>query len=485
MSLSFKEVNGFFLMSVFNVIFIVLDATFFPNKHQMFDPDIFVYIFGFFGFFLLFFDKIKVQKVHFRSFVYMLLFLRILFIAIRSILILSHYYFDVVSDEPVWLRYILAFLNLGRLSNLDPYGSPPLLTYIGFACYFTFMKYLSNIWSEIVCSIIWTVVEVVVLWLIRGCAQLYQKTRSNGEDHDSAFDERLNYSLLLFAFSFFNILFLTVESFYDILPTVLGVAGFYFFLKERHGLSALFLTLGTLLKIYPGVWLFIVLVFLLRKRQFRLVFKYLVVACVTTFVAFEPLFALYGQNWLGGFFIFLDQFAGLNQIYISRLILAQTILFNAFFSPWFVFIVAAIAFPLIFVVVFFGKKGIGPNTFAFALCVILLFMPWLDQRYMIWVLPFICIDTLLSMKQFKAWLLILFFSTFLFVFFYQFNADFSYSLTLTNIGTSNNLFVVYVYMATGQLLLYVVVLIPIYLEVTRQFDIKIPLLLKRARVSAQ
>ena len=209
--------------------------------------------------------------------------------------------------------------------------------------------------------------------------------------------------------------------------------------------------------------------FLLSKRQFKLVFKYLVVACVTTFVVFEPLFALYGQNWLGGFFIFLDQFAGINRTYISNLFLAQTIFFNAFFSPWFVFIVAAIAFPLIFVVVFFGKKGIGPNTFAFALCVILLFMPWLDQRYMIWVLPFVCIDVFLSMKQFKAWLLILFFSTFLFVFFFQFYPDYGYSLTLTNIGSSNNLFVVGLYDLTGQVLLYVVICLPIYLEIARQF----------------
>ena len=188
MPLSFKEVNGFFLMSAFNVIFIILDATIFTNKLQMFDPGIFVYIFGFFGFFILFFDKINVKKVRFRSFVYLLLFLRFLFIAIRSILILHGSYFLAYTDEPIWLEYIVVILNPGLGLNIDQYGVPPVLVLWLLACYFTFMKYLPYFWNEIIFSIIWTIVEVAVLWLIRGCAQLYRKTRSNGENHDPDFE---------------------------------------------------------------------------------------------------------------------------------------------------------------------------------------------------------------------------------------------------------------------------------------------------------
>lgn len=77
---------------------------------------------------------------------------------------------------------------------------------------------------------------------------------------------------------------------YDVIPTSFLLLAVYFLLEERYSYSALFTTLGFLTKWFPIILAPFVIVYLLRKRMFRNVLKYLGISCAISIIIFLPFF---------------------------------------------------------------------------------------------------------------------------------------------------------------------------------------------------
>ncbi|MHA1847569.1 MAG: glycosyltransferase 87 family protein [Promethearchaeota archaeon] len=473
MKINILEINKIYLLSVFNLVFILLSIVFFPNKEELFTPNMFVNIFGFFGFFIIFHDRIKVSHLSLKKLLMVGFLVRMAFIKLRIVFFALKYNYTVISDVEVyelWARSVISPVPFPYNWYDYRFGEMPMLYLYLLLHLALHMSSLPVFWNQVMFGLTNLVLEIGILIMIYKIGQIIIKeqvevTRGN---QDIFLDRK---SLLrrsfLYSISFISIYYFNIKGYYDPFPIFLSVIGVYFFKKKRYFLSALFLTLSTLTKLYAGFFLYAIILFYLKRKRIKVLLIYAATFIVVTIISFEILFLFIHYDPILGYFKILNDFINMLEYFGSGIRLNQSLLLLIYKSPVYYLILAA-AFLLITFIVLKARR-LEMSTFSAVLAIVIMIMPWIDQRYELWIMPFLTVAYFGSKKIFKFNYFILFLSIFFMLFFEQLKWDYGFPLLITDGFSIYNV----LYLIFGQSLFYISLLIIVMNELNFAHDNKI------------
>ncbi|MHA1794563.1 MAG: hypothetical protein ACTSUK_00495 [Promethearchaeota archaeon] len=476
MKLTFKEFNMVYVVGAFNAVFLTLGIVLFPDPQHYFSPHVFGVMFGFYGFLLIFIDKFNLKGINFRSCAYLTVLFRLAFINLRLILYLYGDYYNVIGDVEVYKIWIQAMVNPGDpRSQIQPWfkyrlGIAPLDQLWLYVSYLLFMGKLDDLfWSEFIFSVLYLFLDIGILYFISKIGELKILNEKSKEIKGKK-KEFLKIGMLFQATSMFSIYYFTIKAYYDPLAIILGVAGIYYYFKGKNAISGLLLAMSTLAKYYAALWIYIIIIHLIKKKRYRDIADYIIFTIAPTLIIFELIFFIFHFNPINGFFEFFNSVYKMNESFFTRIRLNQT-LFILISDSSFYFLIPITVVAIITIITVYSPKPPDLATFMMATAMTISVMPWFDQRYALWFIPFACVDLLNSKKTFKTLFLLLYVSVYLLIFFERFAWDWSAEISLTITFDPKN--PSFYYRISAQPIFYAFLGYFMLLEIKRQFNLRV------------
>ncbi len=466
--LNFKD--GYVLFSFGAVLLLVAIAQwlFFPNINMNFEPDIFIYIYGAFGAITWFLFKMKlvssishIVKVFFLT-RFAILVVQVLFFYLGGLYNARNEvnYYEILAN---------VIINPGYFSTYQSikYGIPP-----GYQLWLVVYNWLLfnapvDFLRDMAFSILNVAFEFGTMYVMVKMYNLktFGNFTRNRKENTKEFFE---FGLFFYAASIFNLYYSNVRNFMDAIPIFLGMLGLYYYMNNKHGRASLLLAISTLIKLIPIFWLLLIIMKFLRGRDFKTAFSYILVAALTAGTSFL-LSALYFQrNPVQYMFDFFPQMYQWSYDAGSHIELNQAFWFTVYNTTFFYSGMAAIvALSILFV--WKEKDGLSIHAFTSITSAYFIFQPWYDQRYLIWILPLLCLDLLSSKRNFGAIISLFYISIFIYLVFMHFPNNLLIDTTITSptplVGT--------LYRLTGQFISYAGFLLVIIFHTRQVFSGKI------------
>jgi hypothetical protein len=274
---------------------------------------------------------------------------------------------------------------------------------------------------------------------------LNQFSRTEGENKKQFFE----FGLFFYSVSIFNLYYNNVRNFMDILPVFLAMAGIYYYRQNKHVLSSLLLSASILMKFIPIFWLLLILLKFIKQKDFKTFLTYTIVAAITAIAGFLASALYFKENPFDYFAAFFPQFYRWSRLSGDGIQLNQAFWYTVYNSTFFVIGLIAI---FLLAILFTWKEKNGPTLHAFTAItsVYFIFQPWYDQRYILWILPFLCMDLLSSKRNFATIIVLFYISIFIYLFFMHFPNN----LGIDTKVTSPTRLVGDLYRVTGQFISY-------------------------------
>ncbi len=440
------------MLSSFGAILLLVGLAqwlFFPNINKNFDPDVFIYIYGAFGVIMWFLFKVKrIRSIN--DVLKLFILTRLAILAIQALFFYLGGFYNQRNEVNYYQE--LAGMILNRDSGIFwrdiMYGMPPGYQFWLVAYDLLVFNTPVNILRDLAFSSLNVAFEfgtMFVLTKMHGSKSFQTFSMNNKEESKEQFE----FGILFYAASIFNLYFSNVRNFMDAIPIFLGILGLYFHMQNRHAMSALLLSISTLIKFVPIFWLLLIILKFLKKRDIKTAFSYIFVAAMTAGAGFLLSSWYFQENPITYFFEFLDQFSQWSTRAGDYLQLNQAFWFTVYDSAFFIAGLTAIVALAFF---FVWKEDGGPTIHAFTsiISVYFVFQPWYDQRYVIWILPLLCLDLLSSKKNFATIITLFYVSIFIYLLFMHFPNN----LAIDTRVTSPTPLVGNLYRLTGQFISY-------------------------------
>lgn len=449
----------------------VFNTILFSNPNNFFTPYIFSYIFLICGILIALLHKFN-PKLDIKKFLYIALFFRYGIIAVQIICYLWGSFYNSVNEVVYYgeLAKMLLASDYPTPFREYQYGIPPGFQFWLILNFFGYIYYLDGFWSNIVLSIINMILELLTMYIIYKIGKM-KEIDEYLDLKDNKKEDMLKYGLLFFSFSIVNIYFHNVRNFSDPFPILLALIGFYFYFKKNDTLAVIFLSISTIIKLNAIFWLLIILLQYLKKREYKKVIKQIIIigGIVSGFFFCSSILLK------TGFFTYLLRFFPSLNAWVkhcsSVIALNQAFSFQIFGENAYLIIYIAITF-LIFFIIFKGKEGIKITTFTMPLAIYFIFQPWYDHKYFLWLLPLLCFDLLGSKRRFQIINILIFFSTYLYMFFIQFIYDIP---NVGEIGFSDPFPEGLIYRLASHTISYGVLIYIAGLEFWKQFGVSRPI----------
>ncbi|MHA1684256.1 MAG: hypothetical protein ACTSUE_25185 [Promethearchaeota archaeon] len=467
--LNLREISTIYIICGVSTLVAVSQYFYFPNFAKNFDPNIFIYLFGGMGVLSIFLLRRKEHLSKKKIFSYAL-FIRGFFILIQVILYVWGGIHNISSEVNYYAEVIGRVLDGYPVIGYTSFGPgfPPGYQFWIYVNYSIYMKYMEGFWRELVLSIMNVVIDLGIIFFT------FKIGESKGIEkyihvNKEQLEKNLHVGLFIYATSIIPVYYYNVRIFIDPFPILLGIIGIWLFFQKKYIFSAIMLSVSTLIKFISIFWIIIILFHFLRKRDVKSISKYLITSAAVALGSFMISATVFGMPLITYFFEFLEQFHAWSAYAGSGLQLNQSYWLLVYEPSFF-----AITIPIImacgFILVYKGKKGLTLNSFSTIAALYLLFQPWYDQRYFLWIMPLMCVDLVGSLKNFQISRVLIYTSMYIFLFFRHFVLD----MVVNTLITDDPLNVGLIYRICGQSLSYIAMTFVIWLEFRFQFRLRAP-----------
>ncbi|MBD3186973.1 hypothetical protein GF325_09115 [Candidatus Bathyarchaeota archaeon] len=461
---TFKELSYIYLTCGTCVAIAIAQFLFFKNDEANFDPHVFIYIFS--GMNIITIVAFRLDpKMDFKRILFISLYTRSAIILIQVFLFIALGMYNITNEVEYYELLARTFLGTPSLYSDYIYGMPMGYQFWLLINYLGYMQFLEGFWQLITMSILNVALELGILFLIHAMGA-EPSIRDSSRKMGNPRDQKMEFGMLIYALSAIPVYYYNVRVFIDPFPILLGIAGVYCFYKGMHELAAILLSISILVKFISLFWLILIIIHLLSKRKVKIVIKYGVISGMIAFSFFLAGSLYYQETLLDFFLSFFPKFHGWSTFATSGLQLNQSF-WMLVYKPWFLPMILGGLILLCFLIEFKGK-GMSLHSFSLVVACYLIFQPWYDQRYFLWVFPFLCIDLMGSRKTFTRMHQLASISIFIYLFSLHFVNDLGINTLLDN----DPYYIGLIYRLTGQLLSYIVLAWIIGKEIQYQFGLK-------------
>lgn len=448
--LDLKDVQVLFSFGLFFVCLPVSQQRFFPNVEMNFDPDIFIYVYGIFGVITWLVFKTK-YKPRINQIMALFFLTRIGILAFQAICYVVGPYYNV-TNEVAYYQYPLAAVlvdpDVFSPYQFAKYGMPPMFQFWLLGYNILIFSQTSVFFRDLLFSLFNVAFDFATITI------MVKIFNSGGLKHFSVNEEQtrkenFEFGLFFYAVSIFHLYYNHVRNFMDVIPISLAIAGIYFYTKDQHARSALFLSISTLMKFIPIFWLLLIVLKYIKKKEFKTALTYVTIAASTAIIGFLSSAIYFQENPLYYFAEFFPQFYKWSRLSGDGIQLNQALWYENYTSTFFIIgLIAIVALSCFFV----WKERDGPTIHAFTAITSLyfIFQPWYDQRYLLWILPLICMDLFSSKRNFMLVISLFYVSILIYLVFMHVPNN----LKIDTLVTSPTRYVGDLYRVTGQFISY-------------------------------
>ncbi len=447
------SIKDLFVISITCSMMVVIGTMqilFFKNPSTNFDPNVLTYIYCAFGIVSWFALK-STRAMSKNAITYILILARMAVILIQVICFIAGPLYNEANEVAYYdmlSRVLVDPLYLNPYQSVK-YGITPGFQFFLFTYRFMLFQHVSGFAREIVFFIINACFETVTVVIMVNIASHPSFSSMSGVESTER-SPLFQKGMLFYSISIFNIYYSNVRGFIDALPVFIGVAGLYYFMINKHIVASLLLSISILIKFISIFWLLIIILKFLKEKKFKIVLSYTVVAALTAAGFFLACASIFQENPFTYFLEFFPQFYDWSILSGDGIQLNQSLWYPLYNSTFFMIGLGILAF-VSFTLVFKGKKGFSFHSFTTVTCMYIIFQPWYDQRYVLWVLPLLCLDLQGSRKMFSRFVTLFFISIFIYLFFMHvvldLGIDTRFGYDVLNVGLT--------YRLTGQMFSYV------------------------------
>jgi len=430
---------------------------YFPNINKNFEPDMFIYIFGAFGAVIWFLFKSR-REISYSAIVKLFFLSRAGILLVQVFFFLVGGYYNRINEVKYYEELADVILNptSGSLWRTIKYGIPP-----GYQLWLVVYDVLifslpMDIFRDVAFStynIAFEFGTLIVLVKMRELRE-FHTIQKNDEETGKRF---FQFGLTFYAVSIFNLYYSNVRSFMDPISIFIAILGLYFYMQKRHVISSLLLSISTLIKFIPIFWLLLIILNLLKKRDYKSAFGYIIPSAGMAGGGVFSSALFFRMDPVAYFFAFLNQFQTWSYKAGANLQLNQAFWFEAYNPAFFLAGLIGIA-AFAFFLVWKARNDLTIHSFTSVICIYFVFQPWYDQRYVIWILPLLCVDVLSSRRRFAAIITLFYISIFIYLVFMHVPNNLGIDTSMR----STNPLIGILYRVTGQFTSYAAfLLIPI------------------------
>lgn len=424
-------------------------ALFFENPGMNFDPHVIIYIYGGLGV-LGWFALNRERKLEAKHLVVILVIARLSILLVQGVAYIAGPYYNEANEVAYYEELSAVLVNPSYFSIFQTirYGMPP--GYQGWLLVYriAIFQFTTGFGRDIVFSL-WNVAFEagtlhVMIHMTR--TEAFNKfTRIAGEKRQ----ELLHAGLMFYTVSVFNIYYSNVRNFMEPITIFLAMLGLYQYFLNHHGRSAVCLAISTMMKFIPIFWLLLIVLNAMKKRDVRAVRDYLMSSAGVASVGFLASSIVFGENVVDYVLAFFSQFYDWSVLAGKGLQLNQAIWYPLYTPVFFLVGLAIIAAVAMMIVAF--EDELPLHAFTAITSMYFIFQPWYDQRYVLWILPLLCLDMQGSKRQFSSIVWLFYASVFCYLVFMHPVMDLGINTTFGNDSWNVGL----AYRLTGQLVSYV------------------------------
>jgi len=415
-----------------------------------FDPDIFIYVYGIFGAITWLVYKTK-YRLTFNQIIFLFFLTRLGILLFQFICYVIGPYYNAINEVAYYQAPLAAVLvdpHYFSPYQFVKYGMPPMFQFWLLGYNAVIFSNTSGIFRDLFFSLFNIAFDFSTLYFIvkifnaRGFKQF-----SLNEDESAR--EKFEFGLFFYSISIFNVYYNNVRNFMDAIPIALAIAGIYFYTKNNHAGSAFLLSIATLMKFVPIFWLLLIILKYVKQKNYQTVITYLAIAATTAMAGFLSSAIYFNENPLHYFTEFFPQFYRWSRLSGDGIQLNQAFWYEYYNS--FFFIAGLIGISILgFLFVWKEKNGPSIHAFTAITSIYFIFQPWYDQRYVLWIIPFMCLDLYSSKRNFMTIIGLFYISIFIYLVFMHIPNN----LGIYTLVTSPTRFVGDIYRVSGQFISY-------------------------------
>ncbi|NMC06463.1 MAG: DUF2029 domain-containing protein, partial [Candidatus Lokiarchaeota archaeon] len=306
---TFKDIQVLISFGSIIASTLLSQALFFPNVDKNFDPDIFIYVYAFFGV-ITWLAWRRTRRFSINQVMGLFFLTRIGILAFQIACYSAGSFYNEINEVAYYQAPLAAVLvdpGFFSLYQYAKYGMPPMFQFWLLAYNAMIFSNASGFLRDCIFSLFNIGFDFATMYIMIKMVNsggLERFSRIDGETRQEYFE----FGLFFYAISIFNIYYNNVRNFMDAIPICLALAGMLCYRKGNHAVSALLLSISTLMKFIPIFWLLLVVLKFVKQKDFRRAFIYVAVASITAMASFYASALYFDENPLHYFFEFFPQF---------------------------------------------------------------------------------------------------------------------------------------------------------------------------------